>query len=312
MRTILKPTYSRLKKPVRRSKRTKFLERAMEFQVPALPQHVRTVLALSTARDMNAARLARAILRDYGITLRCYRVLNSAFFSPGRRQVLSMRFITVLLGQNNLARIISGTPVLPVTQHELMDQHKYALIFMAQSLAARELASCLADNYNMETDKIVPCTMLRNFDSIITAFLSPRAGKLIFEAPETERVAKDIKRMTGWIPAELAITLAQRWNMPELITKTLYPFNEIKQGLSRNKYRIVLMAHAINKLVSLAEKRGSSGRQRDIRLLMIKKLGVSQKGIGKAFQEGINNFRKKNPFFHELLEKNDMLRNLLI
>ncbi len=312
MTARLKARYSRDKKPAVRSRRAKFLERAMDFQVPALPQHIRTVLALGTAAEINARRIAAAIHRDYGLTLRLYRVLNSAFFSPGRRQVLSMRFIVVLLGQSNLAKILSGIPVLQGSQPELMQEHGYALMLMARSLVAAEMAFSLSDNYNMQTEKIVPCAILKNSGRIITAFLSSEAGEVMFDDITMELKGKEVKRLTGWMPDELAITLLTRWNLPELAIKNLYHLSEIKQGLSRENYRIVLMAHAVNSLVSLAGQKGTGRRQNDIRVMMIKKLGVSQKGIDKAFQEAVANFRKENPFFSEIIDQNDLLKHLLV
>lgn len=299
-------------KEVKKSKRAKFLEKALPYQIPALPQHVRTVLSLGTAREITAQRISMAILRDYGLTLRVYRVLNSAFYSPGRRQVLSMRFITVLIGLDNLARIISPTPLIPVTNSDMLEKNRYALIAIAQSLFAAELAGRLSYNYRLNSEKIVPCTMLMNLGRVMMGFITPSAYKFLVEHGDSEINLKKVKRATGWTPESLGITLAQRWNFPDLIVNTMYSAEDISKTLSVTDRKIIIFAHAINNIVGLASKRNATEKQKNIHEIMKKKFGVSQKGISKAFQEGIKDFSKENGFFYELLEKNSLLSHLLI
>jgi HD-like signal output (HDOD) protein len=182
---------------------------------------------------------------------------------------------------------------------------------MAQALAATELAWCLAYNYDLNIEKVIPCTMFRNLGHVILSFISVAAARLVFEN-QAEKVDKQIKKVSGWLPSELGVMLAHRWNLPELIVKTQYRFNEIKKSLSREDTRVILASHAATSVVILAGQKKSTERQKDIHDLMVKKLGVSRKGISKAFQEGLNNFRKENLFFYEALEQNGLLDNLLI
>lgn len=75
-----------------------------EGDLPAVAQHVLEINRMATREDTSASQLANVVVRDYGLTTKLLRLVNSAFYRPVHGPVATVSRAVVLLGFEQVRR----------------------------------------------------------------------------------------------------------------------------------------------------------------------------------------------------------------
>ncbi len=292
-------------------KRQRVLLYALQCEIPAIGFHVRSLLSLAATPSVSAPALSDIVLLDYGLTTKFLKTINSAFFSPTRKPVLSMRRIMVLMGLENIVKTASSLPTITGNRH--LDDRDPVIEIMALSILASSIASGLSKYIDVEPEELMICAMLQSLGDILMAFVmgdvyNILSGKRII--PDAQRI---FKKRTGWLPRELGISVARKWNLPEMLRQCIMP---PKCGLARigkKKASIIAASSGIHRLIESLKKRHRTARyQKDSRDALARNLKIDERLITRSLESGVTKFREKNPLLYDLLYKKNLLTRLEI
>ncbi len=300
-------------KKVRREK-DRVLYEITQTNVPALARNVRTVLSLCSNPTADALEFSMTILNDYGMSLRFLRVLNSAFFSPGRIQVLSMRYIVVLLGIDNIAKISRSIPVVST------DGASGRLLKNSASghlIGCSVLAGCIANNIAaftlIDSQKLAACSMFQSLGDVSMAIAMPKVYEVLWKMRQYPSSADRMsKRLTGWTPTQLGIILARRWNLPVLLKLSIAMPREKLSELRPERKQAVSISTGLQTLLFYAGIPNAKNRQEKIREELKELLQIDEKQFSMVIQKGLSMFEKNNPFLYEILWTRGVLARILV
>ncbi len=286
--------------------RRQILDNALDMQVPALPRTVRMVHALTGEHSVDAKAIADAIMMDYGLTLKFFRVMNSAFFSPYRQDILSIRFMVVLLGLDNTAKIVSSVPLMNPAEHAM------PATIMAMSLLMSEFTGVLSEITVLERESAVPCAMFASLGHLSLSTVVPDAYVKIWTEEKFPWSRGTFKKTTGWLPKDLALRIARGWNLPMVIRECIQPPEDLSRVKEEKRALMVTVSSLEQMLFCAALMRHNDEPQTRLRDRIRKVLRLNNKKFSKAMKDGILNFEKNNPVFYEVLRKEGILSRIII
>lgn len=289
------------------------LAKARDIRIPACPRKVRLVLSLCGDRYVSADKVSRVIISDYGLTFRLFRIMNSAFFSVQRKDLLSIRSMVVLLGLDNLARTFIKVPVLNIRKKA--DLHRdIALLFIAEGIFASRVADALAVYVKCDPEKASVLAMFRNMGDVISALTVPAltascaGGSGAFIRKKLFR-----KRCRGYTPEKLGFQLAVSWNLPELVRLAICPSTLNLKEAGIEKQRLFILSDLIREML----KSGLSGNKGSRKVclsrnLMAEKLELEERHIDRVTSRVARELHDKDAFFYQILKSRGLFKRIFV
>ena len=286
--------------------------RARDTWIPASPQKIRTVLALCGDRYVSAEKIAQVIVGDYGLTFKLFRLMNSAFFSIQRKDLLSVRYMVVLLGLENLARAASKTHVAVLKKKRNLSEDIH-LFFIAQGIFASRLASALASHLKVDQEKASVMAMFRNLGDVISALTVP---DIVISTCRDFSLVIDERRFKrscgGYTPERLGLRLARNWNMPYLIRLVICPSGFNLKEVGGEEKRLFILSDLTRELIVTGLSKGKGMKRiRIFKRSVAEKLDVEEKTMDSALLEAGKEIRHNDSLFSPLLESQGLLDRLL-
>lgn len=284
--------------------REKTYWRAVEYVVPAPAAAVRRVLSTSADPRAGARDVGHAIFVDYGLTLELLKKANSAFFALGKRQILSVHHIVVLMGLDAVLQVVLEHPTFPTLELKKGraggDIQKLLLgLSTLLGLLARELATPL------DLDPVIcrTCATYQGLGHLLLASVAPRAYRLVWEARREQRRQVVVsKTLTGWRPSELALAVVRTWNLPGVLRQCI-----AKKGVRRPVYnqKVVrfyrLMAICDTLFWGIA---AGSRRQQQAALDQLKEeLSIRPRTFSRAMKGALAGLEQDTPYYRLILEE---------
>ncbi len=295
--------------------RQKVLGEAMQLLLPGIATHVRMVLSLSADLNTSAQELSRALLRDYALSLTLLRQAHSAFFAVERKEIISMRHIVVLLGLDNVTKIVLSCPRIPVEGQRAREFRNSPLGYLvARSVLAGNVAWHLAPIWDEDSERLAMCSMLFCLGEVALAAVCPRAFKLLWELRSAPRNMERLsKKMTGWKPDDLGMELARKWDLPTVIRQAVALKARNVTKLDPTDSYVLRVSFHVNNLLYYAGLPQRSFRKQSSVWNDLKCLAkTEEKRLSSLFQRGVVDFKEKNPFLSGILWDQGLLPNLLV
>ncbi len=189
---------------------------------PALSEAIRTLNRLVASEEEDISRLASAILRDFALTNKILKVVNSAYYSRFAGKIGTISRAIVVLGVQPI-RSIAASLIFFEHLH-----NKSQVVKLKNEVASSLFAASLARQAALEQGLEDPeegflCGMLHNLGRILVTYY------LHDESEEIERLVKqeEVKeeqaqiRVLGVTCRELGIAIAKQWNFPGTITHSM-------------------------------------------------------------------------------------------
>ncbi len=202
-----------------------FLLRRMRRRAdfPAIAQNM-SLIGKKTASDSESSvdELANIILKDYALTTKLLRLVNSSFYGQYGGQISTVSRAVVVLG---LTQVRNAALSLLLFEH-LGDKPQAYELREAAGLAflsgniGRRVAEALRIS---EPERAFVCAMLHNLGQYLTIFYFPEEHEEIQGAVRTEGVdaAAASRAILGLCPEELAIGVAREWRLPDEIIQSM-------------------------------------------------------------------------------------------
>jgi len=280
----------------------KFLIRRIT-QSPGLPSFSKHIIeinektSLAGKDSVSASELANVILRDYSLTNKVLRVVNSAYYGLAAGKITTVTRAVVMLGFEQIRLIASSTLVFEHLKTEAhQGQLKDEIISSVMSgFLAREIGQ-LTGMVNLEEAFI--CSMFQNLGKILVIFYLPEE----FDKIESYKARKEVgdraasEAILGISYSELGRGVAQAWKFPDKITAAI---REEPEGeptpIKSEQDALVNISLLANKLCKAIKETESTEVDSEIERLLdnySKCFSFSKNQLQVAIEKSANNFSR--------------------
>jgi eukaryotic-like serine/threonine-protein kinase len=170
----------------------------------------------------SASELANIILKDYALTNKLLKLVNSAFYGFVAGRVTTITRAVVLLGYDNV-RLAALSLVL--FEHfkgksSMRDLKDATIGSFWCGILAKEIARM---QYMIDPEEAFICALLHQLGKLLAIYHMPDEYREIKYrvSQQGEREMKAVKKVLGVSYMALGIAVAKQWNFPEGIFKTM-------------------------------------------------------------------------------------------
>ncbi len=238
-----------LEKALRRIRRTR------EF--PAISKYVIEInqKLQDTSVHASASELANVILKDYALTNKLLKLVNSAFYGFVASKVTTVTRAVVLLGHDNI-RMAAISLVLfdhfkrRTTANELKEE---IIRSFWCGLLAREIARTMPA---IDSEEAFICGLLNRLGRLLTIYhMDHDYRKIQYHVTQQgEKEEQVVKRILGLSYRSLGMAVAKEWNFPESIYGSMasVSMDDLKDRRRRIDPLLAITAftHSIARIVS--------------------------------------------------------------
>ncbi len=226
--------------PLNRSKLVEIVQ-----NIPAFPQSVNQVIAMTSNAMCPPKKLVQVIERDPILTMKVLKLVNSAFFGLSK-EVTSVQHSVVYVGLNtvkNVAISVAMSGVLPETNDAGLDMDAY----WKDSLAVGVIAKMLAEQRKIppnETADYFVAGLLHNIGKVLFAHYFPAEYKEVLGITEEKRIPlhKVEKKLLGLDHCQLGGLLAKEWQLPENLRGVIRHHHTMVKDYGDNKLLVAIIA----------------------------------------------------------------------
>lgn len=249
-----------------------FLLRRMRHKsdFPALSESVGAINKITASDRESVAKLSGSILKDFALTNKILKLVNSAFYRPvGGGNISTVSRAVMVLGFDSVRNIAITVLLFEHLQNkgnanQLKDE------FLRANLAgilAKDIGSRTAQR---DVEQAFICSMFHNLGRMLTQYYFPEEGEDIRTMVEQKGITEDqaSHKVLGISFEEMGIGIAQHWGFPPLIVNTmrrLPPGSVRKATVPEEKLR-VLSAFS-NELCTVIANATPEQRQKELKKL---------------------------------------------
>ena len=253
-----------------RQSTVEFLLRRMRHKsdFPALSESVSTINKITASDRESIANLSNSILKDFSLTNKILRLVNSAFYRQAGGGNISTISRAVLVLGFDAVRNIAVTVMLFEHLKNKSNANQLKEEFLRANLAgilAKDIGEKTAPR---DVEQVFICSMFHNLGRLLSQYYFPDESDELKRVMEQRSCSEDAAaiQVLGITFEELGIGIAQSWGFPNLIVNSmrkLPPGNVRKAGSSEERMR-VLSAFS-NELCSLISEVEPASRDKELR-----------------------------------------------
>ncbi|MCP3667934.1 MAG: HDOD domain-containing protein [Gammaproteobacteria bacterium] len=213
-----------------------FMLRRMQHKsdFPALSESIRTLNSLASD-DVDVSQLASVITRDFSLSTKILKVVNSAYYSRYGGNISTISRAIVVLGIKPIRSIAASLIFFDHLHNKA--QSKRLKNEIAAAIFGAALARQAAEDAAMdEVEESFLCALLHNLGRILVAYY------LNDESEEVERLVQQEgmnpeqaqHRVLGMSYQQVGIAIAKQWNFPAVITRSMVYVDPKTPGNLRN------------------------------------------------------------------------------
>ena len=202
-----------------------FLLRRMRHRgdFPALSESVVAINRIATSESETIGTLSNLILRDFSLTNKLLRLVNSAHYRPaGGGQISTVSRAVIVLGFDTVRNIAITVLLFEHLQnktHAKQLREEFLRACLA-GLLARELAAHLRSR---DLEQAYICSVFHNLGRLLSQFYFPEESEDIRRLMQQRGCREDVAalRVLGVSFEDLGIGLARSWGFPSLILESM-------------------------------------------------------------------------------------------
>lgn len=203
-----------------------FLLRRMRHKkdFPAFSKTISILNKASFSDTEGLAEISNAILKDYSLTNKVLRIVNSAYYNRGGNKISTISRALVMLGINPVRNIAASLLLFDHLQnkqqsHALKDDSISSLFsaFVANSLAH--------DNKLKNHEEAFLCAMLQQLGKFLIRYYLHEESLQIDTLIQQKNMAEDSAsiQVLGVAYHNIGIAVAKEWGFPEQFIKSMVP-----------------------------------------------------------------------------------------
>lgn len=215
-------------RPVNSDATVQFLLRRMRHKkdFPAFSHTISVLNQASTSDTESLTTVSNTILKDYSLTNKVLRLVNSAYYNRAGGKISTISRAVVMLGINPVRSIATGLMLFEHMQNKMQaSQLKENAV---QSLFSGLLANSLARKLGIVNhEEAFLCALLQQLGKMLVRFYlheeAQEIDKLLLQQDCSEAAA--VTQVLGISYPRLGISVAREWGFPGLITESMLPLD---------------------------------------------------------------------------------------
>jgi eukaryotic-like serine/threonine-protein kinase len=194
----------------------------LSSDLPGLVETIGFFNDLKEIKDQNVTEIANTILKDYGLTTKLLKVVNSVHY-VNFSEVTTISRAIFLLGIDYIKNIALALKIFDHFQKN--SSNREILNTISQAFCGGIFAQKIIRNLNfVEEEEAFICSLLHPLGKILVAFSMPgkiaEVRRLSAEEDMTEDMAAS--EILGISYEELGMTIATEWNFPRKIVQSMH------------------------------------------------------------------------------------------
>jgi len=237
---------------------------------PAVLQHITEInLKTSPSSNSSANELADIILKDYSLTSKLLKVVNSAMYCQFSGQISTISRAVVILGFEQVR--ITATGLIFFAHLQDKSTANYVKEAVLSSFLSGILAQDLSEHLKMEDwENHFICAMFHNFGRLLAMYYFPEKYEaylaLVKEGEVTDQMG--MQETFGTTFDKLGMEMAELWNLPKFITFSMKTCSE-KDIKEKNDPHGIL-ANFANELCDITIHYSPHQREEQLRIVLKK------------------------------------------
>ena len=297
-----------------------FLMRRMQHKsdFPVLSESIRSLNRLTRSEEEDISHLASVIIRDFALTNKILKVVNSAYYSRFAGKIGSVSRAIVVLGIKTI-RSIAASLIFFEHLHNRSQASRLKEEICSAVFSATLAKETAVDARLGDVEGSFLCGMLHNLGRILVAYY------LTDESEEVERLIKQQglapeaaqKRVLGMSFEQIGIAIAKQWNFPDDITRGMVKVDPKSPGnLKQPDVKIRLISSFANEAATAIGEAGPDDDMpcRDVLKRYRMSLAISDRQFDKLVEKAREEFqelsgslvaggRMTTPFIRKLIAK---------
>lgn len=216
---------------------------------PALSEQIQEVVRVAQDEDGALDRLADLVLRNYGLTLKVLRTVNSIHYNRSGQPILSVARAVVLLGVRTVRDLATSFLVFDHYQKQSPELRRLMVLSMVTACHAEALSRWVRGT---SPDEAYVCGMFRNLGEVLIAHHFPDDYVRIQADRSAERADAPL-HVLGFRYEELGAAMARTWGMP-LVGESMVPM-----GTGTALRAVTSLGHALTALVYRGDEAADPG-----------------------------------------------------
>lgn len=272
-----------------------FLLRRMRHKsdFPALSESVSAINKIANSETESINKLSNAILKDFALTNKLLRLVNSAYFRPaGGGNISTVSRAVIVLGFEAV-RNIAVTVLLFEHLQNKANASQLKEEFLRANLAgilARDLG---ATARMRDLEQVFICAVFSNLGRLLTQYYFPEESDEIRRIVGQKGCSEDLaaRQVLGLGFEDLGVAIARQWGFPDLITQSM---RHLVSGPLRaprdQEERLQVMAGMANELCAVIAMGMPEHRQRELARVLTRFAGavpLAQKEVEQALGRSI-------------------------
>lgn len=256
--------------PEARQGTVNFLLRRMRTKsdFPALSESVSAINRIASNETENIGKLAVSILRDFSLTNKLLRLVNSVYYrQAGGGNISTVSRAIVVLGFDAVRNIA----ITVLLFEHLQNKNNAAQLkeeFLRANLAAIVARDIAKKMRSRDLEQAYICAIFHNLGRLLTQFYFPEESdqirKLVTQKECSENAA--VHRALGISYEDLGIGIAKSWGFPSLIVDSMHavPTGSIRKP-STDSDRLRVLAAFANEICTSLTHDETEVRERELR-----------------------------------------------
>jgi HD-like signal output (HDOD) protein len=197
---------------------------------PAVSRNIIEINEKAAPRSLaSATQLASVILKDYSLTTKLLKMVNSAIYGQFAGQIATVSRAVVILGFEQVRLVATSLIIFEHIQSRgQQTELKTALLssflsgIMARDLAARMSLS--------STEEVFICAILHNFGKLMIMYYLPEKYEQIKNLTIEEGLAEKeaARRVLRSSYDEISMAIAELWGLPETIINSMRQITDVE------------------------------------------------------------------------------------
>ncbi len=262
---------------------------------PALSSTIATVNRVAASDTESTSGLADSILKDVALTNKILRMVNAVAFSQFGGSISTISRAVSILG---VRRVRSAALSLMLFEHlqnksQAADMKDLVSASYFSGTLARDLASHAGLRF---PEEVFICSMFHRLGKLLATFYLHEEASDIARLARTERIEEDdaAADVLGLTYTGLGAGVAEKWNLPERIVKSMVPFTEASVGVLHNDVqKLRAVSDLSNRLADVVRLPEGKERRRALQQLSTKyekSLDLSVEALSGALERSAQAF----------------------
>jgi serine/threonine protein kinase len=250
-----------------------FLLRRMRHKsdFPALSESVSAINKIANSETESINKLSNSILKDFALTNKILRLVNSAYFRPaGGGSISTVSRAVIVLGFEAV-RNIAITVLLFEHLQNKSNANQLKDDFLRANLAGILAKDIGAAAQMRDLEQTFICSLFNSLGRLLAQFYFPDESDEIRRIVEQKNCQEDSAALAvlGISFEEMGIAIARQWGFPPLIVGSMrkLPAGPVKKGVTQED-KLRLLSSFANEICDVIAKATPEARDREMKKAM--------------------------------------------